>query len=152
MKNEVLTAIAQRRSIRCYTGQQLSDDQIKVLADSALQAPSAVNRQPYHFSFVRDPDLLKAFSQEARDLIARQNPDSPAAGEDFDILRGAPCVCFVFADFSNSWSGIDSGIAVENIALAAYSIGLGSVILGMPRVVFDADAAVHRVCLYALGG
>ena len=144
MQNEVLKAIADRRSIRSYTGDQLTDAQLELLKNAALQAPSAVNRQPYHFTFVRDAKLLEAFSQRARELLAKRDPSTP---EDFSVLRGAPCVCFIFADPENGWSSIDSGIAVENIALAAHSIGLGSVILGMPRMVFEADAETWNALL-----
>ncbi len=136
MQNEVLKAINERRSIRAYTPDRLTDEQKDILVRAALEAPSAVNRQPYHFTFVQSAETLSAFRNEAARLLKAQRPDMP---EDFDILRGAPCVCFVFADTENTWSPIDTGIAVENMALAAHSIGLGSVILGMPRAVFEAN-------------
>ena len=134
MKNEVLTAIAERRSIRSYKAEPVTDEQIAVLSRAAVEAPSAVNRQPYHFTFVRDAALLGAFSAEAIRLIQAEDPAAPA----MHILRGAPCVCFIFCDPENGWAKLDSGIAVENLALAAHAIGLGSVILGMPKKVFDA--------------
>lgn len=137
MKNAVLDAIAERRSIRSYTGENLSDEQLDTLTLAAQQAPSAVNRQPYHFTFVRDAGILNEFREEAGALLAANKPEMKG----FDMLRGAPCVCFVFADPQNHWSQLDSGIAVENIALAAYSIGLGSVILGMPLDVFRATGS-----------
>ena len=132
--NQVLEAIADRRSIRSYTDIPVTDAQLALLEKAALEAPSAVNRQPYHFTFVRDKVLLDAFKA--------------AANPDMDILRGAPMVCFIFGDTSSVWAPIDSGIAVENLALAAHSLGLGSVILGMPREVFakNGDAWRGRLC------
>lgn len=131
--NDVLKAIAERRSIRNYSNAQVTDEQLQLLRDAALQAPSAVNRQPYHFTFVRNSSLLDEFKKDAGEILASLRPNFP---KDMDILRGAPMVCFIFRDTESIWSPIDSGIAVENIALAAHSIGLGSVILGMPYDVF----------------
>ena len=127
MKNEVLTAIEERRSIRSYTDAQVTDEQLEALKAAAVQSPSAVNRQPYHFTFVRNKAILDEFRVDAK----------AASGDESDMLRGAPMVCFIFADKSNQWAHVDSGIATENLALAAYSMGLGSVILGMPRYVFN---------------
>ena len=121
--NEVLQAIADRRSIRSYKDIPVTDAQLEALMQAAVQSPSAVNRQPYHFTFVRSRDILAEFSR--------------AADSDTDILRGAPLVCFIFCNETGVYPPIDSGIAVENLALAAHSLGLGSVILGMPREVFN---------------
>jgi len=132
--NDVLKAIAERRSIRSYTDAQVTDEQLSLLIDAALQSPSAINRQPYHFTFVRNQELLNEFRSDAADVISKLRPDFPKS---MDILRGAPMVCFIFRDAESIWSQTDSGIAVENIALAAHSLGLGSVILGMPRDVFS---------------
>ena len=101
MQNEVLKAISERRSIRAYRADRLTREQTDILTRAALEAPSAVNRQPYHFTFVQNAEILNGFRAEASRLLKSQRPDMP---EDFDILRGAPCVCFVFADTANTWS------------------------------------------------
>lgn len=137
MANEVLSAIESRRSIRAYTNENLTDAQIALLAKAAVESPSAVNRQPYHFTFVRDGKLLADFNADFNALAAR---DDPAWDTSFNVYRGAPCCCFIFADPQNHFSPVDCGIAVENLALAAHSMGLGSVILGMPRRVFENGA------------
>lgn len=130
--NEVLKAIADRRSIRDYTGKAVTDDELRALMDAAAQSPSAVNRQPYHFVFVRNRALLDDFS---RDFFSLMDP-AETKGEFFNVLRGAPMVAFVFATAKGVFVPVDCGIAVENLALAAHSMGLGSVILGMPRQLF----------------
>ena len=139
MTNSVLSAIADRRSIRNYTGELPTAEQLEALKAAAVQSPSAVNRQPYHFTFVENKELLEEFKTDVRKAFKQNEPSAPAAGEDFDVLRGAPSVCFIFADPNNHWAMLDSGIAVENLALAAHSMGLGSVILGMPRIVFETN-------------
>ncbi len=131
---KVLKAIAERRSIRSYTAEPVSDEMLEKLIDAAKQAPSAMNRQPIHFTFVRDAAILKAFSDEAR--VHLSDPSK-------DMLHGAKLVCFLFAEIPGVFTPIDAGIAVENLALAAHDLGLGSVILGMPRAVFTGERAAH---------
>ena len=48
---------------------------------------------------------------------------------------------FLSGNPENRWTPVDCGIAVENIALAAESLGLGSVILGLPRGAFQGEKA-----------
>jgi nitroreductase len=127
MANPVVTAIADRRSIRKYKAQQLSGDQLDALLKAAVEAPSAGNRQPWHFSIVQNQDIIKDINAEA----------GKAAGKDLgDIFFAAPTVIFISCDAASRWGRLDCGIAVENIALAAQSLGLGTVILGRPDAAF----------------
>ena len=48
---------------------------------------------------------------------------------------------FLFGDKSNPWTQVDCGIAVENMALAAEGLGIGSVILGLPKAAFAGPRA-----------
>ena len=60
---------------------------------------------------------------------------------DFQIFYYAPTVIFIFGEKDFYWSHVDCGIAVENMALAAESLGVGSVILGLPRPAFTGEKA-----------
>ena len=136
--NEVLSAIRLRRSIRAYSDTPVTDEQIQLLKDVCVQSPSAMNRQPYHFTFVKDPALLKEFTDDVRKLFAsREGAPERFKDPSFDVRYGAPLVVFIFATIDGRFTKIDCGIAAENLALAAHSMGLGSVILGMPRDLFD---------------
>lgn len=137
--NPVLSAIADRRSNRAYKQALLSDETLNALLQAAVQAPSAVNRQPWHFTVVRDQKLLKELNAAVWEAMMARDPEKRSArfqDPNFDVFYGAPCVIFISGDRQNSWTPIDCGIAVENIALAAQALGLGSVILGMPRDAF----------------
>jgi nitroreductase len=129
MNNPVLTAIADRRSIRAYKGEQLTQEQLDAILKAARESPSARNSQPWHFSVVQKPDLLKEVNEEAHKNIG--SPDLPP-----DIFYAAPTVIFVSCDAESRWGRLDCGIAVQTIALAAHSLGLGSVILGLPDAAF----------------
>ncbi|MDR0450164.1 MAG: nitroreductase [Treponema sp.] len=127
MNNPVLEAISKRRSIRSYTDQQISREQFEILLKAAAEAPSARNAQPWHFSVVQNTAIFKEINQ---DVSKNLNQDTG------DIFHGAPAAIFLSCDPVARWARLDCGIAAENIALAAYSIGLGTVILGRPDPAF----------------
>ena len=52
MSNPVQKAILDRRSTRGFDGVALTEAELQNLVDAALASPSAVNRQPWHFTFV----------------------------------------------------------------------------------------------------
>ncbi|MBQ3079423.1 MAG: nitroreductase family protein [Clostridia bacterium] len=140
--NEVLQAIRDRRSIRAYTEELVTDEQLNTLIETVKQAPSTRNLQPCHFTFVKDQVLLREFSSDMNALY-QKNPNASEylKSPEYDVLYRAPLVCFIFSEISASFTPIDGGIAVQTLALAAHSMGLGSVILGMPKELFASEYA-----------
>lgn len=142
MKNPVLDAIAARRSIRAYTAEQITQEQLNALLDAAQASPSASNSQPWHFSVVQNKALLTRINEAFRTEILKEinDPDRRARFEDpaYSVFFHAPTVIFVSCQPTSAmrYAETDCGMATENIALAAHSMGLGSVILGMPRLAF----------------
>ena len=130
MSNPVLAAIADRRSNRAYKNEPITQGQLDAILAAAEQAPSARNAQPWHFTVVRDAALLNEINAE---ISANLNEDVG------DVFYAAPTVIFIAANVKGptpKWARLDCGIAVQTIALAAHSLGLGSVILGMPDAAF----------------
>ena len=127
MDNQVLKAIADRRSIRSYKEEKVSREQIDILLKAAVEAPSARNAQPWHFTVVQNEALLKEIYDEVK---ANMKEDIA------NIFHGAKTVIFLSCDPDSRWGRLDFGIAVQNIALAAHAIGLGTVILGRPEPAF----------------
>ncbi|MDR2743118.1 MAG: nitroreductase [Treponema sp.] len=130
MSNPVLTAIADRRSIRAYSGDQLTQEQLDAILKAARESPSALNAQPWHFSVVQKPEILKEVNEEARKILGGMVEHRP------DIFYAAPTVIFASCDAESRWGRLDCGIALQTMALAAHSLGLGSVILGLPDAAF----------------
>lgn len=155
MNNQVLTTIAARRSHRSYLPRQLSQEQLDALQAAMLQSPSAMNRQPWHFSIVQNGQLLARVNQAARRRV-EQLPEKDRSrlyqDPDYELLYGAPTVVFISAP-DTSYAKIDCGIAVQTIALAAQSLGLGSVIVGMARLAFESDegAALEQALHFPQG-
>ena len=123
--NEILKVIKERSSTRGYTAEKLTEAELGALIDAGLQAPTAANRQEIHFSVVDGENpILEEIQQEM--LAGRGGSAAPA----HNFYYEAPVVIILSGNAAFSWSAVDAGIAVENIALAAESLGLGNVILG----------------------
>ena len=120
--NEVLKAIQARSSTRKYTEQKLTAEELDILIKAGLQAPTATNRQEIHITVVDGDNPILA--EIEREMYAGK----PVPEQNF--YYGAPVLLMLSAEKAFAWSPVDAGIAVENIAVAAESIGLGSVIIG----------------------
>lgn len=144
MSNETLRLISARRSHRAYESAPITEEQLNAILKAAVESPSAVNRQPWHFTVVRNQNLLEEMNKAIWEQMMKRDPvkRSPRfADSKFNVFYHAPTVIFISGMPDNPYTPIDGGIAVENIALAAESIGLGSVILGMPKDAFAGEKA-----------
>ena len=139
--NEVLKAIAERNSCRDFSGEPLTKEQVDALVKAALAAPSAVNRQPWHVIMCTDKALLDEMNDVS---MAKLESDEDKTTYNRVMERGgkvfynAPAVMVILGDGSD-WAVMDSGILVENVALAAHSLGLGNVICGMMRIPLESS-------------
>lgn len=130
MSKELIQTIFARRSIRRYTDEPVSEDDIKTLLEAAMAAPSANNSQPWRFVVVTGREIL--------DALAEAHPYGKML---FQATLGI-AVCGDPA-VSAYWEQ-DCSAATENLLLAATALGLGAVWLGVhPRE--DRVAAVRRV-------
>lgn len=140
MSNPVLEAIAARRSIRAYTDAQVTRAQLDAILQAGLEAPSARNSQPWHFTAVQDAALIN----RVNDAFKAQMDDERFTAEGYSVFHHAPTVIFISSpapEGGTHFAPADVGIAIENMALAAHSLGLGSVILGFPRMAFEGPQA-----------
>jgi nitroreductase len=138
MANSTLEAIFTRRSSRSYTGQKVDDETVADLAKAALAAPSGSNGQPVNVIVVQDTALLLELEKAIVDYFVK-------AGNEAVVSRNKQRNNKIFYDASTVFflavkndANTDVGIAAENIAIAATSLGLGNIILGLPRFVFTA--------------
>lgn len=142
MGNEILSIIQKRRSHRIYSDKQLSPQQLDSLMSICLCSPSARDAQPWHFSFVQNKTLLAQINKAAHkqaSLIDEATRSIRFADESFDVFYHAPTVVLISAP-EGRFVPIDCGIAVQTIALAAESMNLGSVIVGLADLAFAGES------------
>ena len=141
MENHVLEAILSRSSIRAYKEKSLDSEQIEALKKAALASPTAMNRQEQRFVFITDSKTIEKLNTAVFDAVIASGNEAFAErirSRGGRILYSPPLLVCIFSKQSN-YAGVDAGIAVENLALAAKSIGLDSVILGMPAIAFTGE-------------
>ena len=125
--NETLNVIEKRSSTRGYTAEKLTKEELEAVVKAGLQAPTAANRQEIHISVVDGENpLLAEIEAEKNRVLGMENPAR-------NFYYDAPTVMFLSADKEFAWSKLDTGIAVENMALAAEAMGLGNLIIGIVK-------------------
>jgi len=126
----MLDLIKARRSIRKYTSEPVTDEQIKTLLEAAMAAPSADNRKPWEFVVVRDAGLRKELSKV-----------HPWAG----TAAGAPVVFVVCGRPKDSDHWVeDCSAATQNLLLGVTALGLGAVWVAIyPRA--EREDKVQRI-------
>ncbi len=144
MQNETLKVIRNRRSIRKYTAEQISDEEVQAIIEAAIYAPSGMNLQGWHFSVVQKPALIAKIRKIMKENIL--NSGVPGMVEraktpDFAAFHNAPTIIFLSADEKSGVAPIDCGMAAENICLAAESLNIGSCIMTSSAILFANDAA-----------
>lgn len=135
--NETLSTIKQRYSCRAYDGKLPEKSKLEAIAAAALQAPSAMNVQPWRIVVITNKSFIDEMDIEGMRTLAEAEDKS--AYERFmsrggKLFYNAPCM---FLILKKTGSDLDIGIVSENIALAASSLGLGNVICGMASIPFN---------------
>lgn len=118
MSNETLDVIYTRRSVRSFTGEAVSKDDLIKLLRAGMSAPTAVNVQPWSFVVVTDRGTL--------DKLCDKLPHAKM----LDKAGAAIVVCGIPDKdkvYSKDYWVMDCSTATENILLAAHALGLGSV-------------------------
>ncbi len=138
-------AIIGRRAVREYLSEAVDEPTIRRLIDAAIQAPSAVNQQPWVFTVVRDQPLLDRISEKSKALAAapghaRSEPHLATLDDpDFHIFYHAPALILISSDEGGPWAVQDCSLAAENLMLAAHAMSLGSCWIGFAQRYLDTE-------------
>jgi nitroreductase len=138
---DIDAAIRGRRSVRAYTSQPVAPETIHRLIERAVDAPSAVNEQPWTFTVVRDAALLDNISNAAKQHLSATMVAGPQADHfsallndpAFHIFYRAPVLILISARAQGPWAIEDCALAAGNLMLSAYSEGLGSCWIGFAQ-------------------
>jgi nitroreductase len=134
-------AIYGRRAVREFTTAAIDEKTLRQLIDAAIQAPSAVNQQPWSFSVVRNKALLAHISREAKAHMLRTSTAAVAShhfqdllgNPEFDIFYHAPVLIVISAIAESPWAVADCALAAENLMLSACAAGLGTCWIGFAQ-------------------
>ena len=127
--NEVIKNIVERRSIKKYKNIPVEENLIDEIVMAGTYVPSGMNRQ--------SPIILAITNQEVRNKIASIN--AKIMGTDIDPFYGAPVVLVVLADKNSPTHVYDGSLVMENMMLAAHSLGLGSCWIHRAKETFETE-------------
>ena len=122
--NEMLKLMHDRRSTRAYRPEPLQEAVIQQILEAGRFAPSGMNKQLNHFYVITDPNYLADLTA----LVSRKMEKS----RDKDFRYGAPVLVLVTNQKESTTCVQDASCAMENMMLAAYSMGVGSCWLNQP--------------------
>ncbi len=115
--NQTMEMILSRRSIRKFQDRPIPEEDIRQIVDAALHAPSAMGRQTWKFTVVMNREKIRELARATGEVLGR---------EGYDMY--CPQVLIIPSNLETSPFGReDNACALENMFLAAHSLGIGSV-------------------------
>ncbi len=117
---DIFKVLHTRRSVRKFTAQQVSQEDIQILLEAAMTAPSAGNAQPWHFVVTTKRELL--------DKMPDFHPYAAMAKQ--ATVGVLICADPTLEKHVGFWVQ-DCSAATQNLLLAARGLGLGAVWTGI---------------------
>lgn len=140
MQNEFLNIIKTRRSCRKYTSEQVSDEQLAAVMEAGTYAPTGMGTQ--------SPFIVAVQDAGQRAELSRMN--ARVMGVESDPYYGAPTFVLVFAPADAKNAVQDASCVLENMMLAAHSLGLGSCWINREREMFATEEGRRLMASWGL--
>lgn len=145
--NPVIQNILTRRSTRKFTDEAVDNEVLTAIIEAGLYAPSGHNTQPWHFTVVRNKDLLQEMNVATKEA-AKDYPDPliqrMANNESLNLFYNAPVLIVVSGMVTGAVTMRDDcAAATQNILLAAESFGLGSCWNGLTTFLFNGPSGAE---------
>ena len=113
-----IDTVLSRRSIRRYEKQDIPKDVLDKILEAGRQAPSAGNKQPWHFIVVSDYDIKEKLSHGKWNTFVKDS-----------AVTIVGCG-YIGDEYGRKWSTVDISIALQNMVIAAWGLGIGSCWIG----------------------
>jgi nitroreductase len=135
---ELMDAIYHRRAARAFTDRPVERAVVDQLLEAAVQAPNALNLQPWAFILVQEPELIADLGRRAKEhFLEILTPESPAyrlrgflEAPDFELFHQAPTLIVVCTKPGGLLAEEDCCFAAQNLLLAAHGLGLATCPVG----------------------
>jgi len=127
MTSETLRVLKERRSIRKFKPQQISDAELEAVLEAATYAPSGKNRQPCIIIAV----------QNKEDIAQLTKMNAAVLGVDTDPYYGAPTIVLILSNTETTTPVEDGSAVTTYITVAAAALGLGTCWINRERQMFE---------------
>lgn len=147
----ILDVIKKRRSIRRYLPNQLKDADLASILEAGTYAPSGHNCQPWHFTVIQNKELIDFISEKTKQYMMKSSEEwavKQGSSELYHVFHHAPTIIIIsgsknahsplpLASTGLSYTPlVDCAAAIQNIMLAAESLGIGSCWIGLINFFF----------------
>lgn len=132
----LMDIIKNRRSIRKYQIKEVSKDIIEEILDAGRLAPSAKNRQPWHFVVIQDKtrkndiaELMEQYAEKAEQEEYENQHCKSSVKNTALAIKKAPVLILIFKNKDSNWEigdNLSIGACIENMLLCATSLDIGS--------------------------
>lgn len=146
--NETLRNIAERFSCRDYSDKTPNDEQLNLIAQAAIQAPSGMNRQPWQVIVVKNRALMSEMETEGMNILSSM-PDKTIyqriMARGGKLFYNAPCMIIIAINegYPKGAELVDCGILAQNTVLAATSLGINTIHCGFIQLAFAGEKASY---------
>lgn len=127
-------AIKDRRSCRAYKSEMITKEELETVLEAGFLSPSAKNMQKRHLTVITNQNYLDELNVKICESIGN-DPN------EYHVFYHAPVVIVLSSLKNDRWAREDMGILIENMTLCAESMGLGTVILGLPQRYYEQPVA-----------
>lgn len=133
--NEILNNIYTRRSVRKFSSAPVEESALNEIIKAGLYAPSAMNTQLWQITVVKNEEKIVALQKAIAKALDRP---------DYHRFYGAPVFIIVTVPEDYRHGAVDTACVLENMFLAAHSLGIGSVWINQLRDCCN-DAEVRTI-------
>jgi len=157
---EIIEAIRKRRAVRDYLDRPVDRSTVEGLINTAIQAPSAMNLQPWAFAVMLGRKRVEDCGKRAKSWLLENFEQTPFARtseslrmrqilEDKErlLFYNAPALVMVLARSADPQAAEDCCLASENLMLAARGEGIGTCWIGFARPWLDLAATKRELGL-----
>lgn len=135
--NQTIENIVSRRSVKKYTEKEVPMELVEEVVKAGTYAPSGMNRQSGKIIAVTNKVMRDRLSRINLEIIKGRNL-TPTSGHS-DPFYGAPVVLVVLAKKEVSTHIYDGSLVMENMMIAAQSLGLGSCWIHRAKETFETE-------------
>ena len=113
----LIEVVLSRKSIRRYEQKEIPRDVLDKILEAGRQAPSAANKQPWHFIVLTDSKIKRELSKGLFNRFIKDAPVTVVGCAHKDLIAG-------------KWSIVSTTIALQNMVIAAWAMGVGPCWIG----------------------
>ena len=143
--SEKVSVLNDIQTVQAFTEESVDESDLKTILMAGVNAPSAMNKQPWHFTAVTNKDILKQISDDmsaGRPPMAggdKKEMPAPPKGDSMTAKAGIADAPVAIIISCKEGSELDAGLACELMSDMANVMGYGTKIISSPTIALNGD-------------